>query len=217
MASKIKTLLPAIVASVIGLSVGMYFGTRSTSTELDYADIQNSLKNSTVLPIDFKTVPEFSLLQGPDTPIDQTSLSGQWNVVVFGFTHCPDICPIALSTMKAVVEELKDTETPKPQVMFVTVDPNRDTPEVLSQYVTYFNDEFIPVSGSLADITYLIRELGVVASYTADKDDPSIYTVDHSTSMYLIDPEHRVRAKLDAPHTVDDVLADYKTLLAAFN
>jgi len=210
-------LLPYLLLAIAGLGIGLYFGTASRTTTLDYADIQSKLVSSTVLPIDFKSVPPFNLLKAPGIDVDESALEGQWNVMVFGFTHCPDVCPIALATMKGVVDELIREGATPPQVMFVTVDPKRDTPEVLSAYVTHFNNSFIPISGTLADIHLLINELGVVASYTADEDDPMSYTVDHSTSMYLIDPELRVRAKLDVPHTVDNVLADYKTLLAAFN
>lgn len=215
--SKIKSFFPYLVLAIVCIAVGVFAGVRTKPGTLNYESIQAALVSSTILPIDFKTVPAFSLLQNTDDVIQEAAFEGRWNVLIFGFTHCPDVCPIALSTMKGVVSELQKSAMEPPQVAFITVDPNRDTPERLSEYVAHFNDSFVPISGNLADITSLIGELGIVASYTANNDDPTEYTVDHSTSMLLVDPELRVRAKFDIPHTVADVLADYKTLLEAFN
>jgi len=93
----------------------------------------------------------------------------------------------------------------------------RDTIEKMTEYVAYFNEDFIGGSGDLTDITVLTRELGVVASYTASTTGDNNYSVDHTASMLVIDPQLRVRAKLNPPHNADTLTADLKTLLTTFN
>ena len=133
----------------------------------------------------------------------------------FGFTHCPDVCPITLTVMQEVVEKLKDFKVPQPQTVFVTVDPKRDTPEIMNQYIGYFNSDFIGVTGELNQVHQLTQALGIVAAFTVHEDDPTAYDVDHTASMLLIDPLGRMRAKLTAPHEADSIVTDYVTLLNA--
>jgi len=104
-----------------------------------------------------------------------------------------------------------------PQVVFITVDPVRDTVEKMAEYVAYFNKDFIGASGDLTDITALTTKLGIVASYTADTDGGDGYTVDHTASMLVIGPELKVRAKLNPPHKVDTITADLKTIMGQHN
>ncbi len=179
------------------------------------AAIQADLLNSSVLPTDFRAVPEFSLLDVDGAPIDQSVFSGKWSVVFFGFTHCPDVCPITLTVMKDVVKQLESVDVPQPQTVFVSVDPNRDTPEVMKRYIGYFNPEFVGVTGELNEVHKFTKSLGIVTAFTAREDDPTQYDVDHTASMLLIDPEQRVRAKLSAPHTADSIVSDYTTILKA--
>jgi len=178
--------------------------------------IQAKLINSTVLPENFKTVPAFSLLTADNQAITQQVFEDKWTVAFFGFTHCPDICPATLAAMNSVLSSLEPSVA-EPQVIFVTVDPVRDTVEKLSEYVAYFNEDFIGITGDLTDITKLTQALGIVASYTASEDDPNQYTVDHTASMLLIDPSLRVRARINAPHSVKNITNDYSELYKALN
>jgi len=138
-------------------------------------------------------------------------------VLFFGFTHCPDICPNTLNEMNGVVTQLSQDKLTVPQVVFITVDPVRDTVEKMAKYTGYFNKDFIGASGELADITALTTKLGIVASYTADSDGGDGYSVDHTASMLVIDPELRVRAKLNPPHKIDTIAADLKTIMTRYN
>jgi len=99
----------------------------------------------------------------------------------------------------------------------VGVQVNVDTVEKMAEYVGYFNEDFIGVSGDLTDITKLTTQLGIVASYTADPDGGTGYSVDHTASMLVIDPELRVRAKLNPPHKIETITADLKTLMTRYN
>jgi len=179
------------------------------------AALQSTLTNTQIFPKSFKRVPEFSLLGADGEALDQTLFEGQWTTVFFGFTHCPDVCPITLSVMKEGVQSCATNEEVSMQVAFVSVDPNRDTPDKLKNYIEFFNPEFLGITGELAPIHELTRHLGIVASYTANKEDPANYTVDHTASMLLIDPQRRVRAKFNLPHEAATILSDYLKVRAS--
>ncbi len=219
-------LLIACVAIAAGVFAGsLRIGDKSNNASSDQpteqhaqlSKIESQLENSTLFPDDFKSVPPFSLLQAGNKPLTEADLKGKWTVLFFGFTNCPDICPITLAEMNGVVTQFANETLPMPQVWFITVDPARDTVEKMTEYVAYFNEEFIGGSGDLTDITELTRSLGIVASYTASSSGDNTYSVDHTASMLVIDPELRVRAKLNAPHKADTIAADLKTLLTNFN
>ena len=179
--------------------------------------IQANLKNSQVLPDDFKRIPDFSLLDGDGQQLTADIMDGQWNMLFFGYTHCPDVCPVTLSVMKSVIAELDVRQADPMQVLFISVDPVRDTPDVMKKYVAYFNEEFVGVSGELNAINDLTSALGIVASFTANDEDPNNYTVDHTASMLLVDPQRQIRAKFNAPHEVSSIVDDYLTLRAQIN
>lgn len=227
-------IVPLLLVALVAIGAGIFAGVKTSSSSAteknealvtsnvsqdlkDYSKLQKSLTSSTVFPDDFKSIPDFSLLTGENTAFTEKELSGHWNVLFFGYTHCPDICPVTLNTMNTALAQIAETSLPEPQVVFITVDPVRDTVEKMTQYTQYFNKEFIGVSGDLADITAFTRTLGVVASYTASETDPEQYTVDHTASMLLIDPAGRVRAKFNPPHNSDTISADYISLLAELN
>ena len=179
--------------------------------------LQGELVNTLALPEDFRIVPPFTLAGGDGEPLDESFLEGRWTLAFFGYTHCPDVCPITLQVMKQVVAELESRDVEPMQVAFFTVDPNRDTAERMGEYVAFFDEDFVGVTGEMADVRALTAELGIVASFTANDADPDAYLVDHTASMLLIDPARRVRAKFNPPHEADAIVADYLTLMGAFN
>jgi len=120
--------------------------------------IQAQLKNTTVLPTDFRSVPTFEL-QGVDgKTLDQQVLDGQWSMMFFGYTYCPDICPITLQVMKEVITELDGQKLDPLQVVFTTVDPVRDTADRLKEYIGFFSEEFIGITGELTSIHEFTRD-----------------------------------------------------------
>lgn len=219
-----KPWLPMAVIACIAIAAGVFAGTRqnnessqSSQAQPAMQAVQSKLENSTLFPDDFKQLPAFSLPYGEEQLLTETALKGKWSVMFFGFTHCPDICPNTLNEMNGVVSQLEQDGVTVPEVVFVTVDPVRDTVEKMAEYVNYFNEDFIGVSGDLTDITALTTKLGIVASYTADTDGGSGYSVDHTASMLVIDPQLKVRAKLNPPHKLDTITADLKTLFNHYN
>jgi len=217
-AGKIQ-LFPALMLALLAASAGIWVALNSSSdTTDDLEGLQQQLRNSLVFPDDFKSVPTFSLLNQHGDTVSDELLKGQWNLIFFGFTHCPDVCPLTLSTVRQAVDEIReDAGIPDPQVVFVSVDPKRDTPEKLSQYVAFFDPTYIGLTGELNNIYELTRPMNIVVQFTADEENPESYTVDHTASIFLVDPELRVRGSFKVPHEADVIFDDYKTLVAGLN
>lgn len=157
---------------------------------------------------DTRSLPDFRL-DGPAGPVTLEQLKGRWTMLFFGYTQCPDVCPTTLSMLAAVFEGLQASEYP--QVLFVSVDPARDTPELLSRYVPAFNPAFAGATGSEQALAPLIRHLGIVAE-RHPAGAAGQYTIDHTASVFLIDPETRLKAVFSPPHDTAAVLADYRKL-----
>ncbi len=174
--------------------------------------LQETLAATAVFPKSFKTVPAFTLTDQQGSAITESLFKDQWSMVFFGYTRCPDICPMTMTIMNSVAEELEASNTPPLQVVFISVDPKRDTAEVLGNYMNFFNPTFKGITGELADVLALTGKLGIVASYTAIEGTED-YLVDHTASMLLIDPEGRVRGKFSAPHKVESIVDDYKKII----
>lgn len=179
------------------------------------AALQENLQTSLALPTDFRTIQEFELRDVNNQPLTHEVFNDTWSLVFFGFTHCPDVCPTTLQVMKDVVAKLDAQQQPVPQIVFVSVDPVRDTADIMKQYIAYFNEDFIGITGDVNKLHDLTRSLGIVASFTANDTDPENYGVDHTASLLLVDPQRRVRAKVTPPHEAGKIIADYLTMIAA--
>jgi len=136
---------------------------------------------------------------------------GKVVVVIFGFTHCPDVCPTQLADMAKAVRQLGDREA-EVQVLFVTVDPKRDTAELLRQYVPAFHPAFIGLRGSEAETAAVTKDFKVYASERAGKT-PETYTVDHSAQMFVFDRQGRLRLLLPPNLAAAAISSDLRVLL----
>jgi len=211
--------VPLILAAVIGIALGITVAVRgsggaaeSADAEATLAPLQAQMQNTVVLPEDFRRVPEFALQGGDGAPLEHGFLEDRWTLAFFGYTHCPDVCPITLQVMKEVVADLESQDVEPMQVAFFTVDPVRDTAERMGEYVGFFDEDFVGVTGELDQVQSLTRSLGIVSAFTAVDGRPDDYLVDHTASMLLIDPQRRVRAKFNAPHEADTIVQDFVTL-----
>ena len=187
----------------------------SNANNTELAALQENLLTSLAFPSDFRSIPEFDLLDVNSQSITQDVFDDQWSLVFFGFTHCPDVCPITLQLMKNVVASVEEQGQQTPQIVFVSIDPARDTADILKKYIGYFSDDFVGITGDVNDIHEFSRSLGIVASFTANETDPDRYGVDHTASLLLVDPQGRVRAKITPPHEAPTIVADYLTILSA--
>lgn len=116
---------------------------------------------------------------------------GRAVVMFFGFTHCPDVCPTTLAELAAAVKTL-GADGDKVQVILVTVDPERDTPQVLSQYVTAFDPRFLGLRGTAEETARVAKEFKIIYQKVAGAR-PESYTMDHSAGAYIFDPQGRLR------------------------
>jgi protein SCO1/2 len=146
-------------------------------------------------------LPAFALVDHEGAGFDRSRLVGGWSLLFFGYTHCPDVCPFVLQELGRVAELARETAGPDalPQVVFVSVDPDRDPSDRLREYVHFFDPSFIGVTGSDAELARLARSVGAFYE-RRDGEDPASYLVDHSSTLFLVDPQARLFAVLDDPH-----------------
>ena len=154
---------------------------------------------------------ELSLTDQNGRPRTLADFRGKVVVLFFGYTHCPDVCPTTLAELSQVMKML-GSDADRVQVLFVTVDPERDTPAVLSQYVTAFDPRFLGLSGDAAATRRAAKEFKVF--YEKHKGPaPGEYSVDHSAGTYVIDPEGRLRLFVGYGKPGADLAQDIRTLL----
>lgn len=158
------------------------------------------------------SLPAFAL-HGPRGAFANADLAGRWTFLFFGYTRCPDICPTALSLMTEVKGRLAGAPAPVPQVVFVSVDPLRDTNALLAEYLAAFDASFVGVSGDDAALAPLAKALGVRYE-RHDSRDARNYTVDHSAVIYLLDPQGRLAAAFPPPQTPGVLAAEFRRLAA---
>ncbi len=139
-------------------------------------------------------------------------LQGRWSLVFFGFTHCPDVCPTTLTILGQVARSLSDLpEAQRPQLVFVTVDPERDVPAVIKGYVEHFDKNMIGLTGELAQIEALAAQLGV--AFQKVPLDQGGYSMDHSAAILMLNPGAELNAIISAPHTVEGISGDYRKIV----
>jgi len=154
---------------------------------------------------------ELALTGHDGKPRALADFRGRLTVLFFGYTHCPDICPTTLVEVAGVMKALgKDAE--RVQVLMVTVDPERDTPEVLSNYVPAFDPRFLGLYGDAAATQRAAKEFRIFYEKRAGST-PSAYTVDHSGQGYVIDAQGRLRLMVRHDRIAQDLAEDLRTLL----
>lgn len=134
-------------------------------------------------------------LQSADGPVSLSDLRGKVVLVYFGYTFCPDICPTSLAFAAQALNSLGREELARTRIMFVSVDPERDTPAKLKEYAAFFHPNMIAVSGDAADVAEVARRYG--AGYARQETGSSGgYVVDHTSATYVVDPRGKLVATL---------------------
>ena len=188
-----------VVLAVLAAGAGVWVAKRTS-------DQAPQLTSGTWLPQP-RPLPEFSLTDQSGRPFTLESLKGHPTLVFFGFTHCPDVCPTTLAKLARVT---KTANVPGLQVLLVSVDPQRDTPEQLERYVHAFNPDFGAVTGKPEEIERVAKEFGVaVVKVDLAGGD---YTVDHSAVVFLLNNQGQRVALFTPPFQIEPVAADLRNI-----
>ena len=156
---------------------------------------------------------DFTLTDGDGKPFSLSSLKGKVVILSFGYTHCPDVCPTELLTYSDTLKQLGD-QAKDVKVVFASIDPERDTPEVISKYVKQFNPEFIGLTATGDQSLPVIKQqYRVVSAKVVQKEDSENYLVDHSSGAYLIDKNGEVAIFSPYGSEPATIAADIKKLL----
>lgn len=219
----LKTRFIYAAAAVIAMSGGYWLSTIQESgiklstdsakekalaeARKNYSPIQGSILS----PARKIAVPALTMDDGSTFDLDD--LKGKWHLLFFGYTHCPDVCPV---TMGVAAQAKKIAETNNhifPQVVFISVDPDRDKVEMLADYVQYFDKDFVGVTGDSQLIKALTLQLSVVYMKMQAEEGSDNYLVDHSSALLLLNPEGKLVAFFNPPHDPKTILKDFQTIV----
>lgn len=183
---------------------------KGEGTQMMLSPAQSTFKNTDVTGLDYGK--DFAM---PDHTGKMRSLAdfkGKAVVVFFGYTQCPDVCPTTMAEMANVMQQLGPLSE-KVQVLFVTVDPERDTPELLSKYVPAFDQRFLGLVGDKAATEKMAKEFRVFYQKVQGKE-PGSYTMDHTAGSYIFDPQGRLRLFVRHGQGAEPIAHDLKLLLS---
>lgn len=161
-----------------------------------------------------RPVPPFLLEVHDGSRLDPARLRGRWTFVFFGYTNCPDVCPTTLLELAQAKRSLADLPADRqPAVVMVSVDPRRDTRDVLARYVPHFDPMFLGASASPEALLAFATSLGAVFQLGPEVDGS--YPVDHTAALFLLNPEVELAAVFPSPHVAATIAADYRRIVAA--
>ncbi len=196
-----------VCVAFVALVIGLTFNKMVTAppAQLTHAQL---LENGFFLYEVPRQLNDFSLEDHEGSRFTNSELEGKWTLIFFGFTYCPDICPLTMVTLGQFKQLLGDSPYAEDmQVLMVSVDPERDTVEKLAEYVAYFDDEFIGARGPYIDIFNFASQLNVAFTYTpATIGD---YLVNHSGEIVLINPNGHFHGFFRSPHDPQRLLDNY--------
>ena len=221
-----KSKLSIAIAAVLALSAGIWLSSwQQANNEKAAADLKDKelaaarnnfspIQGNILSPARKIAIP--ALTKDNGEAFSLAGLSGRWHFLFFGYTNCPDVCPVTMGVLAQAKKIASVNNHMFPQVVFVTVDPERDKVEMLSEYVQYFDKDFIGVTGDKDLIKALTLQMSVVymkmpAPVTGTSD--SAYLVDHSSAVLLLNPEGKLVAFFNAPHDPKTILKDFQTVV----
>ena len=195
-----------VVVSLAAITTGTWFSFQLASPPPVPA-------TATVMPATSE-LPEFSLQNQHGDVIDRDVFKGQWDLLFFGFTQCPDICPLTLQVLANAQQQLVEAgQQPLPRIVFVSVDPERDTPDVVGEYISHFGDDSLGITGSIDEIRKLTNGLGIF--FEKLEPDEENYSVAHSAVVLVIDPDGRFHSLFGTPHEAENFVHDLPIIMSA--
>ena len=153
---------------------------------------------------------EFALVDQRGAPVDQTIFTGHPSLLFFGYTHCPDVCPTTMGEMQGWFEALGE-EGEALRGVFVTVDPARDTPELLDGYVSWVSDRIVALTGEQSEIDKVVKDWGASAEKVGEGDD---YLMNHTASVFLVDARGQFVGTIAYGEDTETALGKIRRLIA---
>jgi protein SCO1 len=160
----------------------------------------------------YPSAPEFALTRSDGTSFQLSEMRGKIVVLFFGYTSCPDVCPTTMAELNQALSELKEKDAAQVQVLFVTVDPRRDTPQRMQEYVNHFNSHFVGLSGTEQELSKVWSDYGIFREIVNDNSAAG-YSVDHTTRITMIDRNGNMRVSFGIDTPLDDIVHDLNFLL----
>ncbi|TNF85675.1 SCO family protein [Pseudomonas sp. ICMP22404] len=199
-------ILVAVIALILGLTVNKVLSGKGEGDPTALIDA------GIILLPQARTLPEVKMTDQDGQPVAVDGLKGKWSLLFFGYTFCPDICPTTLAQLRQIKSELPKEAVDKLQIVLVSVDPNRDTPKQLKQYLGYFDPQFIGLTAaSIEDLQKLANAVSI-PFIPADTSKPN-YTVDHSGNLAVIGPDGHQRGFIRAPLNNQKLVAQLPEML----
>ncbi len=206
---KTVVILTAIVALVVGLTVNKVLNGKSEGDPVALLDA------GIVLLPQRREIPQVALTGTDGAPFALEQLNGKWSLLFFGYTFCPDICPTTLAQLRDLQGKLPPEARNNLQMVFVSIDPGRDTPQHLKEYLSFYKAGFIGVTGELSAIQELAN--GVSIPFIPADTSKENYTVDHSGNLVLVGPDGRQRGFIRAPLNNQKLLNQLPAVLSSAN
>lgn len=202
---KKTTLLTVVSVGLIAALVGIWSGSKLLSAG---ADAHLSRYQALTVFTEPRKLAEFELIDQHAAGYDAARLENNWTLVFFGFTSCGHVCPMTMAKLKAIADAVNGNVN----VVFVSVDPGRDSPQKIADYVNGFDPGFTGVTGTAAQIDRFASMMGV--PYYVDPD-PDNYTVDHSGAIFVVNEDAALAASVSPPHDVEKIVADLNVLMGS--
>jgi protein SCO1/2 len=206
-----KKLITVILSVLIGVAaVAMYFAVSHKREPVTVAQI-----DGVFLPTP-KDISDFKLTDNAGQAFTKESLKGHWTLMFFGFTNCGMVCPTTMSALNKMYTTLA-MDVPRdqmPQVVMVSVDPDRDSVQRMNEYVTSFNPHFIGARAQMPQIESLEKELHLVAvKMDVEGQGKDNYTINHSAEILVFNPNGQLQAFMSSPHKPEQMVKDVKSML----
>lgn len=204
----------AVAAGLIAVSFGWWAGQRSGDASVAQPRAEADAWQAAVFYPEPRPVAPFTLVDGDGAPFAAADLEGAWDLVFFGFTHCPDVCPNTLAVLRDTNRRLAAAGHAPPRVTLISVDPERDEPAVMRDYVAFFDPAFRAATGEPATIEAVARSLGAAFFVEEHAPGAAAYAVDHSAAVMIVDPQGRLVGQLRPPADAAAYAADLARLTA---
>lgn len=202
-----------VILCVITLIVGMVVARVIRSPSISP---QQLMQMGAVIKQQQKTLADFSLTDHRGGLFDNDRLKGQWSLIFFGYTYCPDVCPTTMALLNQLSKDLQGSSIDgQMQYILASVDPERDTPEQLSGYLGHFNPEFIGITGDVESIYHFAMDLNSIFA-KVPMDDEGNYLMDHSANIAVINPAGEYHGFLRSPHNIANMNGAIRAIVKAY-